>query len=352
MAEEQDEQQQQQNLLDVELVRINEQVKIATSNFRIALEKTQPYVIYKVCLEILKQYYFYNDFTITADAPEIYRQEGYNNIDFAELIWEEFKYQIKSRKVSRQKQEQMPFSRFTKLIVKYILSQNDQISKIPLSFHHFIKLDSTLRNLKFANKGLKDPIFGMAILAVMLNDDIKASAEYLEYLVKSKGFTPIKATGRGKVVLTKEGVHVAVQINSIPKRRISKTVTEEVSQSEGVDDDEVDSEDTEEEEEEPLVIKRQSGITISGEAHREYEEGADHSKKLKGLETLSEDAQFYLNEGAGVTLEIPNELSDHSSSLSSYSEFVAEDISSDEVEVTEKTDNEETSDVVKDTENK
>ncbi|GJY70892.1 hypothetical protein Tco_0474595 [Tanacetum coccineum] len=74
MAEEQDEQQQQQNLLDAELVRINEQVKIATSNFRITLEKTQPYVIYKVCLEILKQYYFYNDFTITADAPEIYRQ--------------------------------------------------------------------------------------------------------------------------------------------------------------------------------------------------------------------------------------------------------------------------------------
>ncbi|GJY70893.1 hypothetical protein Tco_0474596 [Tanacetum coccineum] len=204
----------------------------------------------------------------------------------------------------------------------------------------------------FANKGLKDPIFGMAILAVMLNDDIKASAEYLEYLVRSKGFTPIKATGRGKGVLTKEGVHVAVQINSILKRRRSKTVTEEIGQSEGVDDDEVDSEDTEEEEEEPLVRKRPSGITIGGEAHRESEEGADHLKKLKGLETLSEAAQFYLNEGAGVTLEIPNEPSDHSSSLSSYSEFVAEDILSDEVEVIEKTDNEETSDVVKDTENK
>ncbi|GKE74797.1 hypothetical protein Tco_1536838, partial [Tanacetum coccineum] len=42
MAEEQDDQQQQQNMLDAELVPINEQVKIAISNFRIALEKKQP----------------------------------------------------------------------------------------------------------------------------------------------------------------------------------------------------------------------------------------------------------------------------------------------------------------------
>nr|GEX96466.1 putative ribonuclease H-like domain-containing protein [Tanacetum cinerariifolium] len=68
-----------------------------------------------------------------------------NNIDFAEIIWEEFKYQIESRK----------------------------ISKRPLSFQHVIKLNTTLRNLKFVNKGSKDLIFGMAISAVMLNDDIK-----------------------------------------------------------------------------------------------------------------------------------------------------------------------------------
>ncbi|GKD24857.1 hypothetical protein Tco_1231071 [Tanacetum coccineum] len=64
MAEEQDEQ-QQQNMLDAAVDSINEQVKIASSNFRIALEKTQPDIIYKVCLEILKQYSFYNAFIAT-----------------------------------------------------------------------------------------------------------------------------------------------------------------------------------------------------------------------------------------------------------------------------------------------
>ncbi|GKA90026.1 hypothetical protein Tco_0811838 [Tanacetum coccineum] len=73
MAEEQDK--QQQNLLNAELVPINEQEKIETRNFKIALEKTQPDVINKVCLEILEQYSFYNAFIITADAPEIYMQQ-------------------------------------------------------------------------------------------------------------------------------------------------------------------------------------------------------------------------------------------------------------------------------------
>ncbi|GJS26612.1 hypothetical protein Tco_0487232 [Tanacetum coccineum] len=423
MAKKQDkQQQQQQNLLDAELVPINEQVKIATSNFRIALKKTKPDVIYKVCLDILKQYSFYNAFIATADAPEIYMQQfwyiitydltakafffimgdkvfevnadllrnslsitpkdldhpftlpapekeiikfinqlGCSNIDFAELIWDEFKYQIESRRVSRQKQELMPFSRFTKLIIKYILSKHDQISKRPLYFHHVIKLDSTLGNIKFVKKVSKEPIFGMAIPVVMLNDDIKASVEYSEYLAKSRGAAPVKTRGKG--LLTKQGVEIAMERVSIPKRIRSKTVTEEVGQSKGIDDDEVDYEETKEDEE-PL---------------------------LKGLETLSKAAQFQLhmrraikatrhdffiqqrprgpgkgsgvtlevpdelvfkssNEGAGVTPEVPDEPSDYSSSSSSNSELGVKEISSDEAEVTEKANNAKIVDAKKDTE--
>ncbi|GJX32521.1 reverse transcriptase domain-containing protein [Tanacetum coccineum] len=307
---------------------------------KISLEKTHPDVIYKVCLEILKQYSFYNAFIATADAPKIYMRQfcitpkdldhpftlhdpekeiisfisqlGWkftthdhlrlpmlqlvwgmvrgSNVDFVDLIWEEFKYQIESRRVSRQKQELMPFLRFIKLIVKYILSKHNQISKRPLSFHHVIKLDLTLRNLKFVNKGSKELIFGMAILVVMLNDDIKASAEYSEYLAKSRGVAPVKTEGKG--LLTKQGVKTVGERIIIPKRRRSKIVTKEVGQSERIDDDEVDFEETKEDEE-PLVRTRPSGNTIGGEAHREFEEKrVDHSKKLKGLETLSKAAIF------------------------------------------------------------
>nr|GEV51361.1 hypothetical protein [Tanacetum cinerariifolium] len=117
---------------------------------------------------------------------------------------------------------------------------------------------------------------------------------------------------------------------SIPKKRRSKTTTEEVGQSEGIDHDEVDYEETKKDEE-PLVRTRPSGIAIGGEAHRELkEEIVDHSKELNGLETLSKAAQIQLNmrrarkasrhdffiqqhprgsgEGSSVTLEVPDEL--------------------------------------------
>ncbi|GKA64737.1 hypothetical protein Tco_0764444 [Tanacetum coccineum] len=388
-------------MLDAELVLINKQVKIATSNFMIALEKTQPDVIYKVCLEILKQYSFYNAFIATADAPKIYMQQfwytitydltakayfftmgdqvfevnadllynslritpkdpdhpftlptpekeiisftnqlGCTNVDFADLIWEEFKYQIASRLVSKQKQELMPLLRFTKLIVKSILSQNDQIYKRPISFHHVIKLDPTLGNLKFKNKGIKDPVFRMPILELMLNDNIKATAKYSEYLGKLKGSKPVKATSRGKGFLTKQGVEIAVKRVCVPKRRRSKTIVEEVRQSKEIAKD-VDSEETDKE----PPVRRPTSVVIGGEVRRESdEEGVDHSKKGSGegyrvtLEVPDELTLKRSNEGAGVIPEVLDDLSDYSNTSSFDSEFIVEDISSDESDVTKKAD--------------
>ncbi|GKC04408.1 hypothetical protein Tco_0996018 [Tanacetum coccineum] len=74
MAGEKQDDQQQLNKLDALLVPIDEQVKIRLSNFRIDLEKTQPDVIYKVCLAILQKYSFFNAFIRTIDAPEINMQ--------------------------------------------------------------------------------------------------------------------------------------------------------------------------------------------------------------------------------------------------------------------------------------
>ncbi|GJX05373.1 hypothetical protein Tco_0191289 [Tanacetum coccineum] len=231
-------------------------------------------------------------------------------------------------------------TRFTNLIIKYILSQNDQISKRSLSFHHVIKLDSTLGNIKFANKGIKDPVFGKAIPDVMLNDDIKASAKYSKYLEKSKGSKPIKATCRGKGFLTNQGVEIAVKSVSIPKRRRLKIVVEEVDKSEEVVDDDVDSNETQDDKEEPLVRRRPTGVVIGGEARKESdEERVDHSKNMQGIEIGSGEGsaetpkvpdelnQKGSNEGSGVTLAVLDEPRDSLSGYSSEDEI--EDISSD-----------------------
>ncbi|GKA57528.1 hypothetical protein Tco_0756716 [Tanacetum coccineum] len=76
MDDQQENQQQpKQDRPDEELVPINEQVKIKISNYRIALDKSQPDVIYKLFLAILQQYSFFNAFTAIADVLEIYMQQ-------------------------------------------------------------------------------------------------------------------------------------------------------------------------------------------------------------------------------------------------------------------------------------
>nr|GEX78729.1 hypothetical protein [Tanacetum cinerariifolium]GEX80102.1 hypothetical protein [Tanacetum cinerariifolium] len=151
----------------------------------------------------------------------------------------------------------------------------------------------------------KDPVFGMPIPMVMLNDEIKASADYLEYLTKSKRGKPAK--GRSKGLLTKKGVEVVVEEIAtvrVPKKKHTKTVIKQTGQSK--------------------VIR-------SGVQHETDEEALDHSKKLKGVERMSETIKFLLqlrkenkaskrdfilqqrpkgsSEGSGVTLEVPNGLS-------------------------------------------
>ncbi|GKD21398.1 hypothetical protein Tco_1223101 [Tanacetum coccineum] len=211
----------------------------------------------------------------------------------------------------------MPFARFTKFIVEYILSQHDQISKIPLSFHHVIKLDTTLGNLKFANKGTKDPIFGMAILAVMLNDVMKASVGYSEYLAKSKGSSPVKDSSRGKGLLTKEGVEITIERVSISKRRHSKTMIEEVTQSEeGADV--VDSEETEEDEEQ-LSEAVQFKLNMK------------KARKASRHEFFKQQCPRGSGEGSGITPEVPDELT-----LKSSNKRAVKDVLSDEANATEK----------------
>ncbi|GJW35611.1 hypothetical protein Tco_0058531 [Tanacetum coccineum] len=216
------------------------------------------------------------------------------NVDYADLIWEDFKFQIDSRQISAKKKNLLPFPRFIKLIIKHILSHHNNVSKRLQSDKHGIKLDAVLGNLKFTNKGAKDPIYGMEIPIEMMSEEIKASTDYLNYLAKSMGTQPVK--GRGKGLLTKKGVEVVVvktETVRVPRKKRTDTVIKETGQFEEVVDI-VDSEETDDEE--GHLIARQTGIVIGRGVHNESDEGTlDHLKKMKGIETLSNAAQFMLD---------------------------------------------------------
>ncbi|GJY48122.1 hypothetical protein Tco_0438078 [Tanacetum coccineum] len=376
MAEELDEQQRQQVMLDAALVPINEQILKQYSFYNVliatkdALEIYMQQFWYTITQELMNPTNLDHPFTPLTSEKEIIRfinKLGWkasahdrlrfpmlqllwgmvtdSNIDFAKLIWADFKHQIRTRRDSKLKQELMPYPRFTKLIVKYVMSKNDKIPKRPPSSKHIIKLDTKLGNLKFANKGTIDPVFGMPNPAVMLNDDIKTSAKYSKYLKKAvRGSTHV--VKGGKRLLSKKGVEI-------------ETGDGEVK---------------------PLIRHRSTDVTIGSKSYRESiadEQRVDHPMKLKGLETLSIDAQikldmkkaqkaskddFYIqqrskgsgersgitlevpdelvhkssNEGAGVNPEVPDKSKSSSSSSSSDSEAAVEDILSNDDEVTKK----------------
>ncbi|GJW45886.1 hypothetical protein Tco_0077532 [Tanacetum coccineum] len=124
-----------------------------------------------------------------------------------------------------------------------------------VDFAELIWEDFSLGNLKFTNKGAKDLVFGMAILNVMLSDEIKDSNDYSEYLAKSSGTQPVKGKGKVKGLITKKDLEVALNNIRVPKKKRTKTLFEESAQSEGVEDD-VDSKEIEEEDEIPLVRRK------------------------------------------------------------------------------------------------
>ncbi|GJT04173.1 hypothetical protein Tco_0838635 [Tanacetum coccineum] len=192
---------------------------------------------------------------------------------------------------------------------------NNNVSKRLQSYHHVIKIDAVLGNLKFAKKGEKDPSYGMAIPIEMMSDEIKDSIDYSNYLEKSMRDKPVK--GKGKGLLTRKGVEVAVQkIETI------------------------------------RVLKKKRIETIHKESD---EEALDHSKKLKGVETISADAQYLLDmkiatkerkndyilqqrlqglgEGSGVIPEVPGEPSDHSGSSNDEDGNVQAEVSEPELQV-------------------
>ncbi|GKC12007.1 hypothetical protein Tco_1008789 [Tanacetum coccineum] len=78
------------------------------------------------------------------------------NVDYPKLIWEDLAFQIDHRKEKRSRRENMPFPRFTKIIIN--------------SLPQFVRIGEDYQE------------YGLAILEVMLNDAIKQSESYQMFI--------------------------------------------------------------------------------------------------------------------------------------------------------------------------
>ncbi|GKC01744.1 hypothetical protein Tco_0987880 [Tanacetum coccineum] len=86
------------------------------------------------------------------------------NVNFLELIWKDFAYQIDYRHAKLRRREIMPYPRFIKIIINHFLSLNPSIHKGPSSSMHTIKDDRVISRLKFVRIGEDFQEYGRAIL--------------------------------------------------------------------------------------------------------------------------------------------------------------------------------------------
>ncbi|GJT37808.1 hypothetical protein Tco_0937673 [Tanacetum coccineum] len=72
------------------------------------------------------------------------------NVDFVELLWEDFMFQIDNR--DSKKQEKMYYPRFTKAIIQHFISKDKSISMRNKLFMHTVQDNSILGSLRFVSK--------------------------------------------------------------------------------------------------------------------------------------------------------------------------------------------------------
>ncbi|GKD62583.1 hypothetical protein Tco_1300092, partial [Tanacetum coccineum] len=162
------------------------------------------------------------------------------NVDYPELIWEDIAYQIDHRKEKRSRRENMPYPRFTKIIINHFLKQHKSLTNLNYQHYHTIKDDGIVIRLKFVRIGKDYQEYRLPIPETMLTDVIKQSESY-QMLIKysTSQIPPKKSRGKGSkgkktVDDSQETVDVSEESEPEPeparkktssKRRVKKKVT-------------------------------------------------------------------------------------------------------------------------------
>ncbi|GKC63486.1 hypothetical protein Tco_1096084, partial [Tanacetum coccineum] len=156
------------------------------------------------------------------------------NVDYLELIWEDFAYQIDHRKEKRSKRKNMPYPRFTKIIINHFLNQHKSLTNLNHKDYHTIKDVRIVSRLKFVRIGEDYQEYGLPIPVVMLTDVIKCSESYQMFIKYSTNqILPKKSRGKGlkgkkTVEESQETVDVSEESELKPEPAKKKTASRRV----------------------------------------------------------------------------------------------------------------------------
>ncbi|GJS63609.1 hypothetical protein Tco_0678173 [Tanacetum coccineum] len=120
------------------------------------------------------------------------------NVNYPELIWEDFAFQIDHKKEKKSRRKTMPFPRFIKVIINHFLSQHKSLSNLKYRHYHTIKDDGIVSRLNFVKTREDYQEYGLPIPDMTLNDKINQSKSYQMFIKYSTGqIPPKKSRGKG-----------------------------------------------------------------------------------------------------------------------------------------------------------
>ncbi|GJR35659.1 hypothetical protein Tco_1211343 [Tanacetum coccineum] len=115
------------------------------------------------------------------------------NVDYVELRWEDFIYQIDNK--AYKNQEKMYHPRFTKVIIYYFLTQDKTLSWRNNIGMHTFRDDYLINTLRFVSTKEETQIYGSILPESLTSPEMKETKTYKTYLVSTE-----EPTGKSKRV--------------------------------------------------------------------------------------------------------------------------------------------------------
>ncbi|GJS20847.1 hypothetical protein Tco_0449479 [Tanacetum coccineum] len=140
-------------------------------------------------------------------------QSSTSNVDFFELLWEDFTFQIDNR--DHKKQEMMYYPIFIKAIIHHFITKDKSISMRNIMFMHTAEDDNILGPMRFVSKVDNYQVYGKLLPKVITNQMMQDSDAYKTYLAlalwpaiffpkKARKFKKLASPSRKRTLVTVE----------------------------------------------------------------------------------------------------------------------------------------------------
>ncbi|GKB44351.1 hypothetical protein Tco_0889293 [Tanacetum coccineum] len=209
-------------------------------------------------------------------------------INFAELILEDFSYQIDNRQLKKSRREIMPYPRFPKLIINHFLSIHKSVPKALPSGLHTIKDDGVLSRMKFVRIGEDKSAVTLNPASVEVSDDSDPKPARRQTGSRRKSKKKVSISADDNIILEP---NVALELG----KSISLTEAKEEEAARRVY---ATHERLVTESDEPSGInkptgrRRKIGVVIQDTPNVPKKISVDQSQKLKGSQTLTPKEQL------------------------------------------------------------